>query len=481
MTSKDHFEIIHVAAECYPVAKVGGLADVVGSLPKFQKEAGHTVKVIMPAYRTPFFYENKFHIAFTGKAHIGDRPFDYVILKEESGCLGFDLYLIDIEDLLARSKVYGYADDSERFIAFQIAVSSWLHSWNHQSFVVHCHDHHTALLPFFFKHALGLKTKLYSIPTVLTIHNAQYQGIIDWGNSRWLPEWDMNVSGLLDWNSAINSLACGIKCAWAVTTVSPSYLDELMHYSNGLETLLTQEKHKCLGIINGIDEKYWNPTTDVFLSHHYDGNNFLEGKKANKDEICERYKIENTSRPLFVFIGRLVREKAVDIIPPAIEHFFRHHQKKLNFIIQGTGESSIKNLIDDIAIKYPNHVAFIARYDEKLAHQLYAAGDFLLMPSRIEPCGLNQLYAMKYGTIPIVHNTGGLKDTVTDMRYDVGWGISINNSTVEELILAIGRALAIYSNPSNLYDLQKKCMGLNYSWENSVEKYIALYRSLINI
>ncbi len=215
-------EIIHVSAECYPVAKAGGLGDVVGALPKYQAEMGHVVKVLMPMYRTKFLYQNDWELVHEGGQHLGDHAFNYAVIKEKTNKLGFDLYLVDINGLLDREKIYGYDDDTERFLAFQIAVCDWLAKWQHMPQIIHCHDHHTGLIPFMIKYCYAFN-HLASIPTVFTIHNAQYQGWIGWDKAHLLPAYDSWKWGLIDWNHNINPLASAIKCAWRVTTVSPTH------------------------------------------------------------------------------------------------------------------------------------------------------------------------------------------------------------------------------------------------------------------
>lgn len=277
-------EIIHVSAECYPVAKAGGLGDVVGALPKYQCKSGDIAKVIMPMYRTKFLYENDWTVDFKGSANLGNWNFDFTVIKEPTNKLGFDLFLIDINGLLDRQKIYGYDDDAERFTAFQIAVVSWISSWEHKPDVVHCHDHHTALIPFMMKYCYAFQ-HLGSVPTVVTIHNGQYQGWMGWDKSIYIPKWDLWKRGMLDWAGNINPLASGVKCADKVTTVSWSYMDELRHNANGLKALFEYEKGKCIGILNGIDNEVWNPETDTYLTHHYSVKTVKKGKEQNKKSL----------------------------------------------------------------------------------------------------------------------------------------------------------------------------------------------------
>ncbi|HEV9036615.1 MAG TPA: glycogen/starch synthase, partial [Puia sp.] len=310
-------EIIHVSAECYPVAKAGGLGDVVGALPKYQRDLGHIAKVVMPMYRTKFLRENEWEVVHKGYTHLHDYWFNYTVIKEKTNKLGFDLYLVDIFGLLDREKVYGYGDDTERFTAFQIAVVDWIAAWQHFPDVIHVHDHHTALIPFMLKYCYAYQ-QLQNVPTVLTIHNAQYQGQTGMDKTVYLPDWDIWKRGILEWAGALNPLACGIRCAWKVTTVSPTYLEEMRHSAAGLEALLEYEKGKCSGILNGIDSVIWNPASDKYIQDHYDDETVEEGKARNKARLCERYNLD-PKKPLITFIGRLVADKGADLLPQAIE------------------------------------------------------------------------------------------------------------------------------------------------------------------
>ena len=217
-------EIIHVSAECYPMAKVGGLADVVGTLPKYQQSLGHIAKVVLPMYKTKFLYDNEWEVVHKGAFDMDKLQYDFTVIKEKTNKLGFDLYLIDINGLLDRTKVYGYDDDTERFVAFQIATLEWIVKWEHLPNVVHVHDHHAGLIPFMMQECFAYQ-KLKQIPTVLTIHNAQYQGWMPWDKAAYLPAWNTWKWGMLDWDNMVNPLAAAIKSASKVNTVSPSYID----------------------------------------------------------------------------------------------------------------------------------------------------------------------------------------------------------------------------------------------------------------
>jgi starch synthase len=468
-------EILHVSAECYPIAKAGGLGDVVGSLPRFLNKMGHFSKVVMPMYRTKYLYAHEWQVVHKGYTNMGSRGFDYTVIKEKSDAQGFELYLLDINGLLDREQVYGYDDDTERFCAFQLAVLHWLNPWETLPGVVHVHDHHTALIPFMMMHTYVFK-RLQHVPTVLTIHNAQYQGIFGWDKVAYLPQWDSWKRGLLEWQGNINPLASGIKCAWKVTTVSQTYLSELRSMSNGLESLFEYEKGKCTGIVNGIDVEAWNPSNDKYLTEHFSITSFEAGKAKNKKILCDIFGLDE-EKPLFIFIGRLVHEKGADLLPQVILDSFNHIGRKMNFLVLGSGDNDTESKLTMLKSFSKGDYDVYIGYNETLSHQMYAGADFLLMPSRVEPCGLNQLYAMRYGTIPLVRKTGGLKDTVIDLADKQGYGITFDNAAVGDITNAVYRALELHQEKKVFRSLRKKIMELDFTWHRSAEEYSTLYQS----
>ena len=468
-------QILHVSAECYPYAKVGGLGDVVGALPKYLQQAGHNARVVIPMYRTKFLYDNEWETVHKGNFQLHDWNVSYTIIKEATDKLGFELYGVDIFGLLDREQVYSYNDDAERFLAFSVAVADWVNSLPALPDIVHVHDHHTALVPFIMQHC-NAYYRLKDVPTVLTIHNAQYQGWMDWEKGKYLPAWDSWKWGLLDWNKTINPLACGIKCADRVTTVSPGYLEEIMYQANGLEQLFASEAQKCSGIINGIDTKLWDPETDPFLEHHFSVKTSETGKQKIKEELCTEFQLD-AARPLAVFIGRLVGEKAADILPQAIAQSVFECGGNISFLILGSGEPQVEQELSQLTSQFAGYYNARIAYNEALSHRMYAGADFLLMPSRVEPCGLNQLYAMRYGTMPVVRSTGGLKDTVVDIG-DGGYGIRFNNATVSDVVYSVTRCVELYKDKETFYQKRVQMMNLDFSWEFSAKKYIALYEDL---
>ncbi|MFN5425471.1 MAG: glycogen synthase [Bacteroidota bacterium] len=468
-------EIVHLSAECYPVAKAGGLGDVVGALPKYQCKAGHIAKVVMPMYRTPFLYNHEWSVDFKGHANLANWYFDFTVIKEKHNTLGYDLYLIDINGLLDRQKIYGYDDDTERFTAFQIAALTWMKSWEHRPDVVHCHDYHTGLTPFIMRYAYDFQV-LSGIKTIFTIHNAQYQGWMTWDKSRYIPRWDLWKRGMLEWANNINPLASAVKCCDRVTTVSQSYLEELKFQSNGLEKLFEYERGKCVGILNGIDNEVWNPATDNYLQHHFSITSVTKGKEKNKELLCHRFGFD-LQKPLIVFIGRLVGEKAAELLPDAIAGAIYQFGHTASYLILGSGEHQVEGRLTDMLMPFSGTYNAVIGYDEKLSHLMYAGADFLLMPSRVEPCGLNQMYAMRYGTVPMVRSTGGLKDTVVDMGETEGFGIRFDQATAGDIIYSIGRAIQVYRDKNFLLLMRERMMQIDHSWENTVQQYDQVYQS----
>jgi starch synthase len=247
--------------------------------------------------------------------------------------------------------------------------------------------------------------------------------------------------------------------------------------ANGLENLFEYERGKCTGILNGIDDVVWNPETDTYIEDNFNTKTAAEGKLTNKKILCDEFNLD-IEKPLFVFIGRLVHEKAADLLPQAIYDSIYNMDGKMNFLILGSGEPHVEWELSNMNTPLAGYYNSKIGYNEKLSHLMYAGADFLLMPSRVEPCGLNQMYAMRYGTIPIVRNTGGLRDTVKDIGEEGGYGILFNDAKVWDITYSIHRALQLYAAPKQMKSIRNKIMELDYSWENSAQQYINLYSSL---
>lgn len=470
-------KIYHLSAECYPVAKVGGLADVVGALPKYQNKLGFDASVVMPWYDRPFVKDHKFENVFEGTVILRDRHFQFAVLKEKKNTLGFPLYLIKIDGLTDRPNVYGYEDSALQFIGFQTVALYWIREAKVLPDLIHCHDHHTGLIPFLMNYSSEFE-RLRGIPTIGTIHNGQYQGQMSWEMVNYLPNFNLSDGGLLDWDHCINPMAALVKCSHAFTTVSEGYLNELMNEKGaGLESLYRQESAKSYGIVNGIDTDVWDPATDSNLIENYSVSNFISKKKANKNELCERYKL-NQDLPLVAFIGRFAAEKGADLLPEIISRIIMERSGDVNFMVLGSGNPEIEQKLWDVHHRFIGNFGFESGYNEALSHIIYAGADYLLMPSRVEPCGLNQMYAMRYGSIPIVRKTGGLNDTVPDIDEKDGRGFQFKDADVNGSCWAIHKALDFENDTKESRKLRRKIMKIDFSWEKSAQKYLDLYKNL---
>jgi starch synthase len=264
-----------------------------------------------------------------------------------------------------------------------------------------------------------------------------------------------------------------IKCCHEFTAVSQGYMDELYNEAQGLEELIRQEHRKAHGIINGIDVEVWNPATDKMLDFNFSVKDATEGKRKNKEKLCEQYHL-NPDLPLFSFIGRFASEKGADMLPDIIRRSIQETEGELNFMVLGSGNLHLEYVLKELQKEFNVNFALDLGYKEHLSHQIYASSDFLLMPSRVEPCGLNQMYAMRYGTIPIVRYTGGLKDTVVDIASG-GNGLNYTFAGSDDAVHAIKRALYVYMDEELMKNLRNSTMNLDFSWEKSAEKYITLY------
>jgi starch synthase len=467
------YQAVHLSAECFPIAKVGGLGDVVGALPKYLNIAGISTCVILPKYNQKYNATHPAEAIHQGVCTNENFFVEYKILRYLDVQLGFDVYLVDIPNLLFRDNVYGYDDDAIRFIFFQQATINWISSWAIKPKIIHCHDYHTGLIPFMINNCYDYGN-LAGIKTVFTIHNGLYSGAFPTYLLSYFPHFPKESVGLLEWDQTINPLATGIKCSDKVTTVSGGYLDELKYTENPYNWLYNEYWFKSKGIVNGIDTAVWNPKTDSYLTHHL-GTNWASFKQKNKEEICKTVGL-NPNMPLTVFIGRLNTEKGGELVYKGIHDFLAYNQG-MNFYILGSGANFIEDQIRLLSIYHPSRVANYIGYNEELAHKLYAAADFLMMPSLVEPCGLNQMYALRYGTIPIVRSIGGLKDTVVDFGDFEGYGIRFNAPEAFDLVASLYRALDLYSDSSKFDRVREIAVKLDFSWTKAVKTYIDVYNN----
>lgn len=478
-------KILHISAECYPAAKAGGLGDVVGALPKYLNKIGVPTGVIIPKYHTKWILSQQFTPVYKGSVRLHDHYHPFVIEKQVGDTLGFPLFVADIPGRFDRPGVYAdqgghaYSDEVERALCFQQAVLQWILQSPGKPEVLHCHDHHTGLIPFMVKHCPEYQA-LAHIPTVYTIHNGQYHGQFGWEKMYLLPFFDHEARGLLNWHFHINPMATAIKTAWRVTTVSNSYLHELQDQANGLESLLRHEQFKCTGILNGIDQQVWDPRTDLYIGVHLE-DDIAAYKAANKRVMLQHFRL-NEHLPVITFIGRLVGEKGADLLPDLIKRVI-YSGMQVAFAILGTGERRLHDLLGGLPQQFPGQVDVRLEYNEGLAHQMYAGSDYLMMPSRVEPCGLNQMYAMRYGTIPIVRTIGGLRDTVPDIGEPdgSGRGIRFDHFNLDDAHLAVYRAVDFYQRREAFERTRSQIMAVDFSWENSADQYNNIYQEMTSL
>ncbi|MFQ5448905.1 MAG: glycogen synthase, partial [Saprospiraceae bacterium] len=454
--------------------------DVVGALPIYLNRASVSTAVIIPKFRTPWLNRQTCREVFSGRIRLDRELVELNILVVRNDRPGFPLYVADIPGKFDRPGIYGdpgggwYDDETARNLCFQQAVLQWVVSMQWKPQILHCHDHHTGLIPFMVKHCPEFQS-LRDIPTVFTIHNGAYHGAFSWNDVRMLPFFEADARGLLDWGDAISPLAAGIKCCWRLTTVSRGYLEELQRDSNGMEALIRHEMPKARGIINGIDDELWDPVTDGLIAHPLAGD-IDDFKKKNKDRLLDHFRII-PDLPIVTFIGRLVHEKGADIIPATIRRMLGTGTQ-VGFVVLGTGDRALMETLAQMKNEMSGYFDVALEYNEALAHQLYAGSDFLFMPSRVEPCGLNQMYACRYGTVPIVRSVGGLSDTIPDIGDEGGRGIRFNNFTVEDTSRSLFRASRVYARPEVFGNLRKRIMQVDFSWKKSAADYIRMYDEL---
>jgi starch synthase len=466
--------ILFVAAEASPLVKVGGLADVIGSLPNALTRLGHDVRLIIPQYgginvsQYPLTtVKNKLDIAMMGK--IESASLTVTTLKD-----GVPVYMIESSQYFGGKEIYG-KDDLKRFLFFSRAVFEILLQLDWQPEIVHCHDWHASLA------VMWLKKANYPCATIFTIHNLAYQGVFD--------EAFLVKSGLdnnWDYPSGapkppLNFMSQGILWADLVTTVSETYAKEILtpEYGVGLDPLLRYRQKDLLGIVNGIDYEEYNPATDPYIRANYDSST-LERRVVNKLALQKQANLSQDAEiPLIGMVQRLDEQKGFDILEKAAGPILK--ETKAQLVILGRGRKYYENMLSQIASKYPGQVALFIAFDNTLAHLIYAGCDMFLMPSRFEPCGLGQLISMRYGALPIVRHTGGLVDTVPELTPDLaqGNGFVFRDYAPEALITAVKESVDAFKNKKAWGGAMQRVMRLDFSWQASAAKYEAAYYKAI--
>ena len=479
--------ILFAASECVPFIKTGGLADVVGALPQYLDKSQFDVRVILPnytcipeKYRADFKYITHFYMDYGKRAeavHVGIMEYEYN---------GIKFYFVDNEWYFKCDSPYS-SDlkwDIERFTYFCKAVLAIMPVIGFRPDIIHCHDWQASLIPVFLHTAFATNPFYSSTRTIMTIHNLKFQGV-------WDIETMQGLTGLndsfftpdkLEFQEDANMLKGGLVYADYITTVSDTYAQEIQtaYYGEGLDGLLSARHMDMQGIVNGIDYEAYDPKTDAKIQTHYDSTDFRTKKWKNKVKLQEDLGLSVDKKKYMIgLISRLTDQKGVDLIDYAIERIVDDYTQ---LVVIGTGEADYENMFRHFAWKYGDRISANICYSDDLAHKLYASADAFLMPSRFEPCGLTQLISYRYGTVPIVRETGGLKDTVVPYNEytNQGEGFSFANYNAEEMLNTINYSKYIFFEKKRQWNqMVERGMNLDYSWKKSTECYVGLYRYLL--
>ncbi|AIF42824.1 glycogen synthase GlgA [Virgibacillus sp. SK37] len=472
--------IVFAASECAPFIKTGGLGDVIGSLPKALLDQGVEVSVMLPKYEDlPFFLKQEMENVAQMEVPVGWRTQYCGIEKVERDSICY--YFLDNEYYFKRHGSYGFFDDGERFAFFSRAVLEALPYLNRKPDIIHCHDWQTGLISVLLKARYSNHPFYSGIKTVFTIHNLRYQGVYPkevLSDLLDLSELYFHMNGL-EFHGNVSYLKAGLAYADQITTVSPTYAEEIQlpHYGEQLDGFLRERDGFLQGIVNGIDTEEYNPELDRFIFQSYDD---VEGKQANKLQLQEKLDLPvDRTIPVVSMVTRLVEQKGIDLVL----HVFREILGQgVQFILLGTGDGHYEQRFRELAKEYPEQVRVQLFFDEGLARQIYAGSDLFLMPSQFEPCGIGQLLAMRYGTIPIVRETGGLKDTVApyDVLRDTGYGFTFTNYNAHDMLYVLEQAVGLFRyQPGKWKQLVERAMRQDFSWNASAQAYLKLYVSLL--
>jgi len=469
------------ASEAVPMAKTGGLGDVVGALPKSLARYGVDVTVVMPKYGEippPLLEGAELRDVFT--ISMGWRE-QYCGLQEVT-VDGVRFLLIDNEFYFKRGYLYGYGDEAERFAFFSFAVVEAMLRTDKPPDIVHCHDWQTGLVPFLMRTRYGFVPRVHGIRTVFTIHNLQYQGVFPRDLLQELlgAGDDMFTGDHLEFYGAGSCMKAGLRYADKLTTVSPTYAREIQtpEYGEKLDGMLRQRSGDLIGILNGIDTESYDPMTDTHLSAQYSTSS--AEKRTNKTALQREFGLpEDASVPVVGIVSRLVRQKGFDLIGEALEGLMA---ERIQLIALGSGDPHLENMLRDAIARYPDKLGVWFGFNEGLARRIYAGSDLFLMPSRFEPCGLSQLISLRYRTVPIVRETGGLRDTVESYNEFTGTGngFSFGPATAHDLLYTVRRALSFYGNEEHWSRIVANGAKRDYGWDASARQYHMLYESLLN-
>ena len=479
-------KVLYVASEAVPFCKTGGLADVAGTLPKALKDAGVDIRVIMPKFGAiSEKYRNDMEHVYDGTVNVSWRSKYVGIDKYELD--GVTYYFVDNEEYFNREGFYGYDDDAERFSFFCRAILNSLEAMDFWPDVINANDWHSALVPVLLKLEHQGDERYANIKTIFTIHNLKYQGVFPktvMDDVLGL-DWQYFNNGDLEFYDAVNYMKGGIIYADYVSTVSKTYAQEIQYeyFGEHLDGLLRKRRDDLYGIVNGIDYDTFNPATDKNLFVNYDNTdkfNSFERKCDNKEKLQELLGLPKGRKiPMVSMVTRLVAAKGLDLVVRMMDELLQHED--FQFVLLGTGDKVYEDWFKGLAWRFPNKVSANIRFSNELAQRIYASSDIFLMPSNYEPCGIGQLIAMRYGAVPVVRETGGLKDTV--QQYDKyaksGNGFVFSNYNAHEMMYSLKRALSTYGSFEVWMQIEYNAMNSDYSWKESAREYKELYEKLI--
>jgi starch synthase len=479
--------ILLASSEVYPYSKTGGLADMAGALAKYLAAAGQQVGIVTPYYRT---VREKFTEVKPAKIHL-ELPLGPDLVSAEVLTLetenGLSVYFVDQPAFYDRPGLYQegsltYPDNGQRFIFFSKCVSALARQLPWKPQIVHVHDWQVGLVPLFVNHQKWQGGWPHPPRTCLTIHNLAYQGAFP-AHSYPLTNlpWHYFTPKGVEFYGQMNCLKAGLVYSEVLTTVSPSYAREITtpELGCGLDGILRERQHALIGILNGVDYSEWKTEGNPHLRHAYSAQNLAVKTQAKLDLQAEVGLPQAADVPLFGTISRLVDQKGMDILLAALEEMLG---ASMQFVLLGTGEPRFEDAFSDLASRYPTKVAVRLGYNHGLSHRIEAGCDFYLMPSRFEPCGLNQMYSLRYGTIPIVRATGGLVDSVTGPNEDLvtADGIKFTEYSSRALARAIRKALVLYQHPELLEHFRLNAMEVDFSWTRTAQKYLQVFEDLLS-
>ncbi len=471
-------KVLYCTSEARPFAATGGLADVAGSLPQALRQRLIGCRVVMPLYEDiPQELRDTMKFITSLSVPVAWRRQYCGVFEARAG--GVVYYLLDNQYYFKRHGLYGHYDDAERFAFFSRAALEMLPYLDFHPDILHCNDWQTALIPVYYSIFYANNDWYRGMKTVLTIHNIQYQGkygkeLVE--NVIGIPRSDMPI---LEYDDCINLLKGAIETANRVTTVSPTYAQEILDpwYSYGLDGILRQREWKLSGILNGIDTVSYDPATDPDIYSHYSADD-MSGKAENKRALQERLGLTQDPEPALIgMVTRMVSHKGLDLVKEDLDRVLQ--ETNIQFVILGSGDWEYEQFFNGLQERYPGRVCACHGFVPELSRKIYAGADIFLMPSKSEPCGLSQMIALRYGTIPVVRETGGLKDSIQDSGDNNGNGFTFKSYAADDMDRAIHRALAGYGDKDGWKILMERAMRTDMSWGRSANEYIRLYRDML--